>query len=241
MKLKPMIACLGGLLLTTGVLTAQTPKHSAVTPVSRPDEWWQKRHEGFNARAKKGDVDLVFIGDSITHAWEGGGKDVWKKYYGSRKAMNLGIGGDRTQHVLWRLDHGNLDGIQPKVAVLMIGTNNSNGQDNTAEEIADGITAIVKKLRTKCPRTKILILAIFPRGQKPSPQREKNAEASRIASKLADGKMIYYMDIGQKFLNDDQTLSKEIMPDYLHPTPKGYEIWAKSIEGKLAELLGEKK
>jgi len=123
--------------------------------------------------------------------------------------------------------------------VLMIGTNNSNGKDNTAEEIADGIKAIVKKLRDKLPQTKILLLAVFPRGEKPNTQREKNARASELASQLADGKMVHYLDIGPKFLEPDETLSREIMPDLLHLSPKGYAIWAEAIEPKVKELLGE--
>jgi beta-glucosidase len=198
------------------------------------------RHEAINERIKQGNVELIFIGDSITQGWEGAGKDVWAKYYAKRNAANLGIGGDRTQHVLWRLDHGNIDGISPKLAVLMIGTNNSNGSDNTAEEIGAGITAIVNKLREKLPNTKVLILAVFPRGAKPDAQREKNAKASEIAAKGADDKMVYYLDIGPKFLGADGTLSKDIMPDFLHLTPKGYEIWAESIEPQVAQLLGEK-
>ncbi len=197
------------------------------------------RQNKINNRVKQGDIDLLFIGDSITQGWEGAGKDVWAKYYGNRKAANLGIGGDRTQHVLWRLDNGNIEGISPKLAVLMIGTNNSNGNDNTAEEIGAGIEGIVKKLRKELPETKILILAIFPRGEKPSPQREKNAKASEIASKLADDKMVYYLDIGPKFLKEDGTLTKDIMPDLLHLSPQGYEIWAAAIEPKVKELMGE--
>ena len=142
--------------------------------------------------------------------------------------------------MLWRLDHGNIDGISPKAAVLMIGTNNSNGTDNTAEEIGAGITAIVKKLREKLPDTKVLVLAVFPRGAKPSGQREKNAKASEIAAKLADDPMIFYLDIGPKFLTDDGTLTKQIMPDLLHLSPKGYEIWAEAIEPSVAQLMGEK-
>jgi len=231
-----------GIIICSIVLTgcASTKTHSAVTPVPREGEQWVQRHESFNAGAQQGDVDLVFIGDSITHSWERGGKDVWDKYYSHRKAMNLGISGDRTQHVLWRLKHGNIDGISPKAAVLMIGTNNSSRTDNTAEEIADGITAIVKLLRAKLPRTKVLILGIFPRGEKPSPQREKNARANELAMKLADGKMVHYMDIGVHFLKPDETLTKDIMPDYLHLTPWGYQMWAIAIEGKLRELLGER-
>jgi beta-glucosidase len=198
------------------------------------------RHERFNERIKQGNVDLILIGDSITQGWEGAGKDAWEKHYAKRNAVNLGIGGDRTQHVLWRLDHGNIDGISPKLAVLMIGTNNSNGADNTGEEIGAGIEAIVKKLRQKLPQTKVLVLAIFPRGEKPGPQREKNAKASQIASKLADNQNVFYLDIGDKFLAPDGTLTKEIMPDYLHLTAKGYEIWAESIEPMVAQLMGEK-
>jgi len=153
----------------------------------------------------------------------------------------MGFSGDRTQHVLWRLDNGNIEGISPKVAVIMIGTNNSNGNDNTAEEIADGMIAICKKLRAKLPETKILLLAVFPRAEKPCPQREKIAKANKIASKSADGKMIHYLDIGPKFLQPDKSISKEIMPDYLHLTPKGYQIWAEAIEPTIVRLMGDKK
>ncbi|UCD00017.1 MAG: hypothetical protein JSW66_09065, partial [Phycisphaerales bacterium] len=116
--------------------------------------------------------------------------------------------------------------------------NNSNRDDNTAEEIGQGIVAICNRIRTKCPSTKILILAIFPRGPEPSEQREKNQKASLLASKIADGKMIHYLDINAKFLTDDGFLTKKIMPDYLHPNEAGYKIWAEAIEPKVAELMG---
>jgi beta-glucosidase len=218
---------------------AQKQLPTTVDPKPR-DGNWMKRHDSFNERVKKGNVDLLLIGDSITQGWEGDGKDAWEKHYGKRNAVNLGIGGDRTQHVLWRLDNGNIEGIAPKLAVLMIGTNNSNGTDNTAEEIGEGIQAIVKKLRAKLPQTKVLILAVFPRGEKANPQREKNAKASEIASKLADDQFVFFQDIGGKFLAADGVLTKEIMPDYLHLSPQGYEIWAASIEPNVAKLMGEK-
>ena len=237
--------CFAVVISSSSLLTAKEPatpvkkQHSAIKPVPRSG-WWSKRHQAMNAKAAKGDIDLVFIGDSITQGWEGKGRDVWKKHYGNRKALNLGISGDRTQHVLWRLDNGNLKGISPKLAVIMIGTNNSNRQDNTAEEIGDGIVAIINKLQKKTPKTKILLLAVFPRGAKPSPQREKNAKASAIGAKLADGKNIFYLDIGPKFLTKDKVLTRDIMPDLLHLSAKGYQIWADSIEDKVVELLGEK-
>lgn len=237
-RLSVCLFLVAGSFLLAGC-AADVKTHSAVTPVSRQDEWWVKRHQSFNERVAQGNVDLIFIGDSITHGWEGAGKEVWDKYYARRNAVNLGIGGDRTEHVLWRLENGNIEGISPKAAVLMIGTNNSNGDDYTAEEIGDGITAIVRRLRTALPGTRILILGIFPRGPEPSPQREKNIVASEIAGKLADGRMIYYMDIGDHFLQPDGKLTQDIMPDYLHLTPLGYQIWAIAIESKLRDLLGE--
>jgi lysophospholipase L1-like esterase len=214
--------------------------NTAVVPVPREDGGWKERHELINSRVKQGPVDVVFIGDSITQGWEGAGKDAWEKHFAKLHPANLGIGGDRTQHVLWRLDHGNLDGIKPKVAVIMIGTNNSNGADNTAGEIADGIAAIVASLKAKTPETRILLLAIFPRGEKPNPQRDKLNEVNAKASRLADGKTVVFLDIGDKFLQPDWTISKEIMPDYLHLSPKGYEVWAAAVEPKIVELMGTK-
>src|SRR5262249_35264815 len=144
---------------------------------------------------------------------------AWDKHYASRKALNLGISGDQTQHVLWRLDHGNLDGLAPKVAVVMIGTNNSGG-GQTAEEIAEGIQRITDKLGEKLPKTKVLLLAIFPRGEKPDPQRELIAAVNQKIAKLADGKRVHYLDIGPKFVGADGTIDKAVMPDFLHLSPK---------------------
>jgi beta-glucosidase len=211
------------------------PPSSTVVPASKPIVWWQQRHAAMNARVKQGNVDLIFIGDSITQAWEGA-KEVWGKYYGKRNAVNLGIGGDQTQHVLWRLDHGNIDGISPKLAVLMIGTNNAHG--NSSEQIAEGVKAIVEKLRAKLPKTKVLVLGIFPRG--PNNQdhlRQVNAKANQIIAKLADNQNVFYLDIGPKFLEADGTLTKEVMPDLLHLTPKSYQIWAEAIEPTVAKLM----
>ena len=212
--------------------------HSATNPVPRQGGWWMKRHEAFNKRVSAGKVDLILIGDSITQAWEGKGKKVWAKHYGKRNAVNLGISGDRTQHVIWRLENGNVKNISPKAAVVMIGTNNSGS--NTSEEIAEGVAAITKQLRTKLPKTKVLLLGIFPRGtNKEDKRRQVNEKANAIFKKLADDKYVHYLDIGQKFLEKDGTLTKEIMPDLLHLSEKGYAIWAESIEGRLLELIGE--
>lgn len=221
----------------------------ATSPVDRKDEWWAQRQAAFNERVKqgaeKGDIGILFIGDSITQGWEGNGKEVWAKQFAPRHAVNLGIGGDRTQHVLWRLDNGNVEGLArpasgeaPKLAILMIGTNNVG--DTPPEQTAAGVTAIVTKLRQKLPQTKVLVLAIFPREEKPGALRAKNAKVNEQIAKLADGSMIFYHDIGPAFLEPDGTLTKEIMPDALHLSPKGYQLWADAIEEDVKKLLGEK-
>jgi lysophospholipase L1-like esterase len=220
--------------------------NTAVVPEPR-DANWVKRHEGFVEIARKGSVDVLFLGDSITDAWRReppGGKREWDTHFAPLRAANFGISGDRTQHVLWRLENGELDGIKPKVVVLMIGTNNTGFERdgktprNTPAETAAGVDAILKKLRRTLPQTKILLLAVFPRGEKPDhPQRLQVKEINAAVAKLADGKTVRYLDIGQKFLAPDGTLPKDIMPDFLHPNAKGYAIWASAIKGPVTEML----
>jgi beta-glucosidase len=226
--------------------------HAAVTPADRSNvDWWMPRHEQVLHRVAQGDVNLIFVGDSITQGWENAGKAIWDRYYAPRNAVNMGFGGDRTQHVLWRFDHGEIDGISPKLAVLMIGTNNSNGQDHTAEEIADGIKAICARIQAKLPKTKILMLAIFPRGDAVqrkvkeqgatfNSQWANNARASELAARIADNRRIYYLDINDAFLDENGVLTREVMPDLLHPKEKGYTIWAETIEPTVKKLMGEK-
>lgn len=221
--------------------------NQAIQPVSRADDWWQKRHAMINEWIKQDNVDLLFVGDSITHGWDNA-EELWNSKFGQWNPVNAGISGDQTQHVLWRLEHGNIEDISPKVAVLMIGTNNSNSDEFTAEEIAEGIEAIVCTLRSKLPDTKVLILAIFPRSSSIqkygktqnatfNPQWAKNNKASHIASRMADDKMIYYLDINQAFLNEDGVLTREVMPDLLHPGKKGYQLWAETMGPTLEKLM----
>jgi len=217
---------------------AQAPDVAApkLGPDGQVNPGFASSHEKFVKTAQEGTAELVFLGDSITAGWNGK-KDIWEKAFGKYKPANFGIGGDRTQHVLWRITNGELDGIKPKGVVLMIGTNNS-GTDS-AEGIAKGITEIVKTVRTKQPQAKILLLAVFPRGEKAenNAQRDKLKQVNATIAKLDDGKSIYYLDIGDKFLQPDGSLSKDIMPDYLHLSVAGYQIWADAISPKLAELM----
>lgn len=252
-----LAACLATALFTgcTAVQTTsvvdpallEPANNSAVRPEPR-DAKWVARHDGFVDIAKKGGVDVLFVGDSITDGWRNppprGGKAVWDREFAPLRAANFGIGGDRTQHVLWRLQNGEAEGIQPKAIVLMIGTNNTGFEPdkvtprNTPPQVAAGVTAVVNTLRQKFPQAKILLLAIFPRGEKPDhPQRQQINEINRTIAKLHDGRNVHFLDIGQKFLTADGTLTKEIMPDFLHPHEKGYEIWAAAIKEPLARLL----
>jgi lysophospholipase L1-like esterase len=196
-------------------------------------------HRRFLQRAKQGGVDLLFLGDSITQGWGFGERenDVWKRFYTPRNAANFGVGGDRTQHVLWRIQNGELEGIEPKVVVLMIGTNNASS--GTADEIAQGVTAIVEELRHRLPKAKVLLLGVFPRGQKPNATREKLSAVNAKIAHLDDGSHVKYLDIGKAFLNEDGTISRDIMPDYLHLTRKGYRIWADAMEPILWSMLDE--
>jgi lysophospholipase L1-like esterase len=218
-------------------------KASAVDPAPRQDAWWTKRHEGFLADLEKvkGNVDLLFVGDSITDGWRNGepkgGKPVWDKVWGPMKPFNIGIGGDQTQHVVWRLQQGEVAGIKPKLAVLMIGTNNLGR--NTNEEIAAGITACVKEIQKQLPTTKVLLLGVFPRGAKADDKARGRIKAiNETISKLDDGgKTVKYLDIGDKFLDKDGNIPKDVMYDALHPGTGGYQIWADAIKPTVEDMM----
>jgi len=216
----------------------------ATEPLWRDGGGWMKRHQGFVAEAKRGGVDLLFVGDSITDFWRNRGAAQWKKFYGQYRAANIGISGDRTEHVLWRLRHGEIDGLRPKAIVLMIGTNNIGLERDgfsvrgTPEEAAAGVKAVVAELRSKCPDAKILLLAVFPRSHLAGDtMRREVAEINQHIAGLADGEHVSYLDIGAGFLQPDGTLSPDIMPDYLHPSPQGYEIWGNAIQGAVSSMM----
>ena len=203
-----------------------------------------RRHVGFinDRRSMDNKVGLLFVGDSITDGWRNfgprGGRDVFERSYGRYRPLNIGIGGDRTQHVLWRLDADEVEGISPKVAVLMIGTNNLGSNSN--EEIVAADAKIVEALRHKLPNTKVLLLGIFPRDAKPDTNNRNRIKAINAElAKLDDGgQKVKYLDIGEKFLEPDGTLPPDgTMSDALHPNAKGYQIWADAMQPALEELM----
>jgi len=226
------------------LLMLQPPRFNVAATYTQTQQRLGPRHLAFVETAKKGDIDLLLDGDSITDWWVQGdaNKAMFDKYFGGMKTANFAIAGDTTQGVLWGLKNGEGQGFQPKAIMLMIGTNNSGGSNNagtsTAAEIAEGVGAVVLEMRNDFPDAKILLLAIFPRGLPGDSVRDKIADVNRIIQKLDDGRHVFYMDIGAKFLDDrGYFLPDTFRADNLHPVAKGYDIWGAAVKDKLAELM----
>lgn len=232
--------------------TTPTPPTTPAAPAARPapepadtaapkrnregeiDARFLQMHESFLKRGKESKIGVLFLGDSITAGW-GRAKEIWQQHYGQYDPANFGIGGDRTQHVLWRIENGELDGITPKVVVLMIGTNNMG---YPAEEIIKGDKKIVEMIHQKLPDAKLLLLGIFPRSAKATDgARSKIKAINAELAKLDDGNKTRYLDIGDKFLDAEGNLPADIMPDALHPNVKGYQIWADAMQPLLDEMM----
>ncbi len=212
-------------------------QNTALIPVPRdfPTNWLARHAENV-ATAKRGGADILFLGDSITDGWnwDNGGKNLWAKYFTPRHAVNFGIGYDRIQNVLWRIENGELDGIRPRVVVLLIGTNNTGNEDNgqprnTTPEIIAGVSNLVRRIQFHLPETKIILFGIFPRGDKNDPIREQVKAINAGISQLGNSDTVKFLDLGMKFLSPDGSLSREMFPDLLHPNAKGYQIWLDAL------------
>jgi lysophospholipase L1-like esterase len=212
--------------------------NTAILPALSPQ--FRAKHEANLAVARQGDAELLFMGDSITDFWRNAegpfaGKPVLDKYFGQWKVANFGIAGDTTQGVLYRLQNGEGQGFKPRAVMLMIGTNNT--MRNTAPEIAEGIGAVVLQLQKSFPEARILLLGVFPRSRPGDPVRDTIREINNIISRLDDGRRVFYMDIGEKFLDAQGNIPNDVMSDLLHPGPKGYEIWAQAVIEPIKALM----
>jgi lysophospholipase L1-like esterase len=222
-----------------GLLEVRPPvPNTAILPGLAPQ--FQAKHQANREVAKQGDSEVLFMGDSITDFWRNAdgpfaGKPVLDKHFGQWKVANFGIAGDTTQGVLYRLQNGEGQGFSPRAIMLMIGTNNT--ARNTAAEIAEGIGAVVLELQKDFPQAKILLLGVFPRGRPNDPVRATIADINRTIAKLHDGQRVHYLDIGAKFLAPDGTIPADVMSDLLHPSAKGYEIWAQAVKEPLTALM----
>lgn len=227
--------------LLAAFLLQPAPADLATAAYPRTDPWWTERHKLCLDRSKE-HLDVAFLGDSITQGWEGGGKEVWARDFGRWKTGNFGFSGDRTQHVLWRLANGELLPAQPKVTVIMIGTNNSGMAELTPAITAKSISAIVTAIRKGSPKTKILLLDVFPRGEQPDTDRRGYVvKIKEELDKIKFDKMVTRLDIGRHFMTEKGVLKKELMPDMLHLSPAGYDLWGRAVREKIDELLGAKK
>lgn len=216
----------------------------AITPDIRNEEsaqsWWMSRHEDKLQEENRETAKLLFLGDSITQGWEAAGSDVWDGYYTPHGAYNLGYSGDRTENVLWRLQNGEVEGINPKLTVVMIGTNNTGHRQDPPECTTLGIEMILDELKERLPETRILLLAIFPRGETSNdPLRQLNKQINDRISELADDRRVFFLDINEAFLNEEGRLPEEVMPDKLHPNEHGYSLWAEAMDSTLRRLLAE--
>jgi lysophospholipase L1-like esterase len=222
-----------------GLLEVRPPvPNTAIIPSLAPP--FQAKHEVNKEVARQGGGELLLVGDSITDFWRNtdgpfAGKPVLDKHFGQWKIANFGIAGDTTQGVLYRLQNGEGQGFSPRAIMVMIGTNNT--ARNSAAEIAEGVGAVVLELQRDFPQAKILLLGVFPRGRPNDPVRATIADINRAISKLHDGQRVHYLDIGAKFLAPDGTIPADVMSDLLHPSPKGYEIWAQAVKEPLTALM----
>jgi len=236
--------CSSGLAQNAAPAVPVAPADASMAAPKQGSAHFFELHESFLKRGKAGPIGVLFLGDSITEGWTKA-PHIWEHSFGKYQPANFGIGGDRTQHVIWRIENGELDGIAPKVVVLMLGTNNTG--DNTAEEIAAADRKIVRMIQQHLPETKILLLAIFPRGSRknrdgtPEPWEKKMAIIRAVnadLAKLDDGKRIRVLDINSHFMaNDGMTVPNIIMPDQLHPNAAGYQLWAEAIQPTLDEMV----
>jgi len=212
----------------------------AIVPVAKDANWWTKRHEEKVREAGAGNVGMIMIGDSLVHNFEKRGRQLWYLYFGRYQPLNLGFNADMTEHALWRLQNGELDGISPRLAIIMIGTNNGGLRRDAAKNTAAGIAAIINEIRTRLPDTKVLLLGVFPRGAlRKHPLRKLNAKVNELLPELAEDPAVRFLDISDIFLDNKGRLHRDIMYDFLHPTVAGYQLWAEAISPTVAEMMGE--
>jgi len=207
-------------------------------PTTEPRPRDDARHRRFLEIARAGNIDLLFVGDSITDRWrrEDSGLAAFTEHFGGYRTANFGVPADTIQETLWRLQNGQLDGFEAKLIVFMLGTNNINRNRNA--DIAEGNRAIIAEFHRRQPQAKVLLLGVFPRGARAdNPYRASVREINARLAMFADHSRVFYMDIGDRFLAADGTLPTDIMPDRLHPSQQGYRIWAEAIAPKVKELM----
>jgi lysophospholipase L1-like esterase len=233
----------GGAAFAAGASQDGARKPSSLVPAPRTDEWAIAREKECIRRAKESQpAKVVFVGDSITQAWEDPGKAAWEKHIAPLGAVNLGNSGDRTENVLYRLEQAPLARLEAEHVFLLIGTNNlGHGTSNAAETLA-GVQAVAETLATQCPKATIHIIEIFPRGEAFNAMRGDILQINQAlrAWVAQKGSRFAIHAIGDAFTSPDGTISKDLMPDFLHLTPKAYEMWATAVAGVVGKSAAGK-
>jgi lysophospholipase L1-like esterase len=220
---------------------------AADQPVARTDPNSRLAHQQMVKNLKKGRIDVYFAGDSITRRWRATDYPQflanWKKNFHGWNAANFGWGGDTIGNILWRLQNGELEGVDPRVIVLLAGTNNVGRFPASEARVADivkGIKALLDTMRKKAPRATIIVMGILPRndGRRPTAAMASISKINEKIAKLADGKTIRYLDINDKLADRDGKLREGMTVDRLHLSLKGYQVWADALKPLLRELLG---
>lgn len=239
-------------LFFSGLLAAQFPASAqdgipeGPAPAGKPWEpawgfWpksptaWHPTHLGFVKKVQEGGVEVLFLGDSLTKGWSGAGNEIWERDYAPRKAVNIGIGGDTTRQTLWRLDHKAMEGIQPRLVVLMIGVNNIFTGTGSDEEIFKGVETVVRKIQMISPSSKILLLGVLPVGNEAQAARIRSINA--LLSNLA-GPSVAFLDMGPQFVDAGGKLDTALYtPDLVHLATPGYARWSETMGPVLEGLL----
>ena len=229
------------LILLFGCVSEKT--NPAAIPVHKLNEpWWNTRHQEVLNKLKS-DPQLILIGNSILHSLDNEDRqDVWTKYLNQYNAVNMGFSGDRTENVIWRIRNGEIDGINPKLALLLIGTNNTDGNHyleiSTPQELAEAIWEICQIIREKLPQTQILLLGILPYGYKPNHRDNINRATNKlIADFPGKDPNIHYRNINDIYIDSEGKVIKELMPDYLHPNAKGHLLMFEKLEQDITQLM----
>lgn len=201
-------------------------------PTERAEDWWQQRHQQKRSELQKVNqpIEILFLGDSITHDWEAEGEQFWQQHFAHRHAINLGFAGDRTEHLLWRIQNSKLEQLSPQWIVLLIGTNNAGHRLDPPEDIATGVQVILEELQHRLPSSKVLLMAIFPRSRNTNkPMRQRVDATNTLIKEFADGTHIHWLNINEQFLTADGILLESVMADLLHLNHSQYDLWARAV------------
>jgi len=230
-------SCVVFLLAACFTTAAAREGDPAVRPLARTATWWLTRVQQINREVRNRQPELVLLGDSIIYGWKFAGRSVWRRHFGAVNTLNLGVDRDEIGHVLWRIQHGNLDGLKPRVVVLLVGTNNVGRRDHSAAQVAGGIEVVVGELRRRLPGSRVLLMGILPSRRRLGPRRAKIRRINQLLAHLADGKSVWFLDLSPRLLTPRRELERRVSHDGLHLTSAGYAAWAEAMASSLDRLL----